>query len=86
MISNQIFICLGFVLILACSKSNSTEPDFKNPNNLDIIEMRASIDAMKLYLTNNIFQKKSPHQSIGVTSTAIGTGASFRWQFGQTPL
>jgi len=54
MIKKQIFIYLGFILFLACSKSNSTEPDFKNPNNLDIIDMRASIETLELLLDNTI--------------------------------
>jgi len=45
----------GYLLLIflySCSESSPTEPDFNNPKNLNIIDLRTSIETMDLLLNN----------------------------------
>ena len=48
---NLIFY-LSLALIASCTESNPTKPEFNNPKNLNIIDLRAAVETVELLLDN----------------------------------
>jgi mannan endo-1,4-beta-mannosidase len=50
----HLLFSLLVLLFLSCSENSSTEPEFNNPKNLNITEMRASVNSIELILKNTV--------------------------------
>jgi len=50
----NIILFIPILLLLSCSESNPTEPEFNNPKNLYIADLRESVDIIDLLLDNTV--------------------------------